>query len=106
MQIVNELLLLPDTNVNAFTRNHKTALDIAEALPPSEEILEIKGSLVRYGAIKAIDLNQQKDELIRNTVTQIRRDVRTQLEQTRKTNRNVNGIAMELSKLHRAGISP
>lgn len=104
MQIVNELLLLPDTNVNALTRDHKTSLDIAEALPPSEEIIDIKGSLVRYGAVKANDLNQPRDEL-RNTVTQIRKDVRTQLEQTRKTNRNVNGIAMELRSLHRAGIN-
>ncbi|CAL0325024.1 unnamed protein product [Lupinus luteus] len=94
-----------DTNVNALTRNHKTALDIAEALPSSEEILEIKDILARYGAIKANDLNQPRDKLIRNTVTQIRRDVRTQLEQTRKTNMNVNGLAMELRKLHRAGIN-
>ncbi|KAK7247214.1 hypothetical protein RIF29_42091 [Crotalaria pallida] len=104
VEIVNELLLLPDTNVNALTRNHKTALDIAEALPASEEILQIKGSLVHYGAIKANDLNQPRDEVIRKTVTQIRRDVRTQLEQTRKTNRNVNGLAMELRKLHTEGI--
>ncbi|KAE9610399.1 putative ankyrin repeat-containing domain, PGG domain-containing protein [Lupinus albus] len=103
VEIVNELLLLPDTNVNALTRNHKTALDIAEALPPSEEILEMKDLLVRYGAIKANDLNQPRDKLIRNTVTQIRRDVHTQLEQTRKTNMNVIRLAMELRKLHRAG---
>ncbi|XP_061364906.1 ankyrin repeat-containing protein ITN1-like [Gastrolobium bilobum] len=104
VEIVNELLLLPETNVNVLTRDQKTALDIAEALPPSEEILDIKDSLVRYGAVKANDLNQPRDEL-RNTVTQIRKDVRTQLEQTRKTNKNVNGIAMELRELHRAGIN-
>ncbi|OIW00492.1 hypothetical protein TanjilG_27605 [Lupinus angustifolius] len=105
VEIVNELLLLPDTNVNALTRNHETALDIAEALPRSEEILEIKDILARYGAIKANDLNQPRDKLIRNTVTQIRRDVHTQLEQTCKTNMNVNGLAIELRKLHRAGIN-
>ncbi|KAJ1426179.1 PGG domain [Sesbania bispinosa] len=104
IEIVNELLILPDTNVNALTRDHKTVLDIAEALVPSEEILEIKGSLIRYGAVKANELNQPRDEL-RNTVTEIRKDVRTQLEQTRKTNKNVNGIAMEIRKLNRAGIN-
>ncbi|KAJ7977058.1 Ankyrin repeat family protein [Quillaja saponaria] len=104
VKIVNELLLLPDANVNGLTRDHKTALDIAEGLPLSEEIVEIKECLMRYGAVKANDLNQPRDEL-RKTVTQIKKDVHTQLEQTRKTNRNVNGIAKELQKLHRAGIN-
>ncbi|XP_047156835.1 ankyrin repeat-containing protein ITN1-like [Vigna umbellata] len=105
VEIVNELLLLPDTNVNALTRDHKTALDIAQSLPPSEEILDIRGSLVLNGALNANNLNQPRDEPIRNTVTQIRNDVRSQLKQTRKTNMNVNGIAMELRKLQRAGIN-
>lgn len=104
MQIVNELLLLPDANVNALTRDRKTSLDIAEGLPPSEEILEIRDCLIRNGAVKANDLNQPKDEL-RKTVTQIRKDVHIQLEQARKTNKNVDGIAKELRKLHREGIN-
>ncbi|CAJ2632701.1 unnamed protein product [Trifolium pratense] len=104
VEIVNELLLQRDTNVNALTRDRKTALDLAEALPISEEILEIKDSLIRYGAVKANDLNQPRDEL-RKTMTQIKKDVSFQLEQTRKTNKNVNGIAKELRKLHRAGIN-
>ncbi|CAL0310436.1 unnamed protein product [Lupinus luteus] len=103
-EIVNELLLLPDTNVNALTRDHKTALDLAEGLPISEEILEIKECLIRHGGVKANDLNQPRDEL-RKTMTQIKKDVYYQLEQTRKTNKNVTGIAKELKKLHRAGIN-
>ncbi|KDP35569.1 hypothetical protein JCGZ_09007 [Jatropha curcas] len=103
-EIVRELLLLPDTNVNALTRDHKTALDIAEGLPFSEEISEIKDCLTHYGAVKANELNQPRDEL-RRTVTQIKKDVHFQLEQTRKTNRNVSGIAKELRKLHREGIN-
>ncbi|KAK4765793.1 hypothetical protein SAY87_007435 [Trapa incisa] len=103
-EIVNELLHLPDTNVNALTRDHKTALDIAEGLPLSEETSEITDCLIRCGAIRANDLNQPRDEL-RKTVTQIKNDVHTQLEQTRKTNKNVNGIAKELRKLHRVGIN-
>lgn len=104
MQIVNELLLLPDTNANTLTRDHKTALDLAEGLLISEEVLEIKECLIRCGAVKANDLNQPRDEL-RNTMTQIKKDVYFQLEQARKTNKNVNGIAHELRKLHRAGIN-
>ncbi|KAK6929275.1 PGG domain [Dillenia turbinata] len=103
-EIVNVLLLLPDSNVNALTRDHKTALDIAEALPASEESSDIKDILSRYGALRANELNQPRDEL-RNTVTQIKKDVHIQLEQTKKTNKNVHGIAKELRKLHREGIN-
>ncbi|ERN12167.1 hypothetical protein AMTRI_Chr08g164200 [Amborella trichopoda] len=103
-EIVNELLLLPDTNVNALNRAHKTAFDIAEELPLSEEASEIKECLSRYCALRANELNQPRDEL-RKTVTEIKKDVHTQLEQTRKTNKNVHGIAKELRKLHREGIN-
>ncbi|KAI7752688.1 hypothetical protein M8C21_029221 [Ambrosia artemisiifolia] len=105
-EIVNELLSLPDTsaNVNALTRDHKTALDIAELLPLSEDSSAIKACLTRCGAVRANELNQPRDEL-RNTVTQIKNDVHTQLLQTKKTNKNVSGIAKELRKLHREGIN-
>ncbi|GAB4854870.1 Ankyrin repeat-containing protein itn1 [Ancistrocladus abbreviatus] len=104
VEIINELLLLPDINVNALTRGHKTALDIAEELPLSEESSEIKDFLIHNGALRANELNQPRDEL-RKTVTQIKKDVHLQLEQTRKTNKNVHGIAKELRKLHREGIN-
>uniref|UniRef100_A0A5B6YXX1 PGG domain-containing protein n=1 Tax=Davidia involucrata TaxID=16924 RepID=A0A5B6YXX1_DAVIN len=103
-EIVNELLCLPDTNVNALTRDHKTAFDIVEGLPLSEETSEMKDCLARCGAVRANDLNQPRDEL-RKTVTEIKKDVHTQLKQARKTNKNMNGIAKELRKLHRAGIN-
>ncbi|XP_058182404.1 ankyrin repeat-containing protein ITN1-like [Rhododendron vialii] len=104
VEIVNELLRLPHTIVNALTRDHKTALDIAEELPLSEESNNIKESLYRYGAIRANELNQPRDEL-RTTVSQIKKDVHIQLEQTMRTNKNVTGIAKELRKLHREGIN-
>ncbi|GMH13341.1 hypothetical protein Nepgr_015182 [Nepenthes gracilis] len=103
-EIVNELLLLPDINVNALTREHKTALDIAEGLSLSEESSEIMELLTRNGALRANELNQPRDEL-RKTVTQIKKDVHMQLEQTKRTNKNVHGIAKELRKLHREGIN-
>ncbi|RRT42908.1 hypothetical protein B296_00031804 [Ensete ventricosum] len=93
-----------DINVNALTRDHKTAFDIAEGLPLSEESSDIKDSLSRCGACRANELNQPRDEL-RRTVTEIKKDVHIQLEQTRKTNKNVHGIAKELRKLHREGIN-
>ncbi|KAG8501491.1 hypothetical protein CXB51_003979 [Gossypium anomalum] len=103
-EIVSELLRLPDTNVNAPNRDHKTALDIAEELPLSAESSDIKSCLCRCGALRANELNQPRDEL-RLTVTQIKKDVHTQLEQTRKTNKNVHNISKELRKLHREGIN-
>ncbi|KAH1038701.1 hypothetical protein J1N35_040444 [Gossypium stocksii] len=103
-EIVSELLRLPDTNVNAPNRDHKTALDIAEGLPLSAESSDIKSCLCRCGALRANELNQPRDEL-RLTVTQIKKDVHTQLEQTRKTNKNVHNISKELRKLHREGIN-
>ncbi|KAF3328145.1 ankyrin repeat-containing protein [Carex littledalei] len=98
------LLLLPNTHVNALNRDHKTAYDIAESLPLSEESSEIKECLSRYSALRAKELNQPRDEL-RKTVTEIKNDMHTQLEQTRKTNKNVHGIAKELRRLHREGIN-
>lgn len=104
VEIVTELLSLPDTNVNALTRDHKTALDIAVELPLSPESSDIKDCLSKYGALRANELNQPRDEL-RKTVTQIKKDVHIQLEQTRKTNKNVHNISKELRKLHREGIN-
>ena len=101
---MNVLCSLPDSNVNALNRDHKTSLDIAEDLPHSEESSEIKDCLIRFGAIRANELNQPRDEL-RNTVSQIKKDVHTQLEQTRRTNKNVHNISKELRKLHREGIN-
>ncbi|XP_015089338.1 ankyrin repeat-containing protein ITN1-like [Solanum pennellii] len=103
-EIVQELLMLDDTNVNALTRENKTALDIAEGLPMSEESTELKECLQRYGACRANELNQPRDEL-RKTVTEIKKNVHSQLEQARRTNKNMTGIAKELQKLHREGIN-
>jgi hypothetical protein len=104
VQIITVLLLLPDTHVNALNRDHKTAYDIAEGLPVCEESCEIKDILSQHGALRSRELNQPRDEL-RKTVTEIKKDVHTQLEQTRRTNKNVHGIAKELRKLHREGIN-
>ncbi|KAH0904816.1 hypothetical protein HID58_044319 [Brassica napus] len=104
LHIVELLLSLPDTNANALTRERKTALDIAEGLPLSEESSYIKESLARCGALRANELNQPRDEL-RSTVTQIKNDVHIQLEQTKRTNKNVHNISKELRKLHREGIN-
>ncbi|KAG6482065.1 hypothetical protein ZIOFF_058692 [Zingiber officinale] len=104
-EIVNLLLLLPDTHVNALTREHKTAYDMVDELTFSDESAAIREILSRHGALRAQDLNQPRDGELRRAVKEIKHDVLTQLEQSRKTNRNVHGIAKELRKLHRDGIA-
>lgn len=39
------------------------------------------------------------------TVTEMKKDVHFQLQQSERTNKNVHGIAKELQKLHREGIN-
>ncbi|KAG6538297.1 hypothetical protein ZIOFF_003412 [Zingiber officinale] len=78
-QAVVALPHLPDINVNALTSD-KGAPDWAT------------------------ELNQSRDEL-RKAVTEIKNDVHLQLEKTRKTNKNVHGIAKGLRKLHSEGIN-
>ncbi|KAI7753591.1 hypothetical protein M8C21_021425 [Ambrosia artemisiifolia] len=63
LEIVNELLCLPDMNVNALNRDHKTALDVAEELSSSEKSTEIRAALVCHGAFRANELEQPRDEL-------------------------------------------
>lgn len=104
LQIVAELLEHPDTNVNALTREKQTPLDIVEALPLSEETTEIKECLTRNGGLKACELDQPRDE-IRKTVTEIRRNVHSQLEQAKKTSKNMTGIEDQIRKLHRVGVT-
>ncbi|GFZ11066.1 ankyrin repeat family protein [Actinidia rufa] len=98
------IVMLPDkfgnTALHVATRKKRSQKDF---LCP-EETAEIKDCLARYGAFRANELNQPRDEL-RKTVTEIKNDVHTQLEQARKTNKNMNGIAKELRKLHREGIN-
>lgn len=59
---------------------------------------------MRYGATKANELNQPRDEL-RKTVTEIGKDIHTRLEQIWKTNKNASGIVRELLMPHREGIN-
>eukprot|EP00252_Welwitschia_mirabilis_P017050 TRINITY_DN37910_c0_g1_i1.p1 TRINITY_DN37910_c0_g1~~TRINITY_DN37910_c0_g1_i1.p1 ORF type:complete len:581 (-),score=95.10 TRINITY_DN37910_c0_g1_i1:447-2189(-) len=103
-EIVKELLTMPDINVNAMNRMHKTAMDIAEGLPYSDEAQEIKDILIGAGAVRSRELNQPRDEL-KKTVSEIKHDVHTQLRQAERTNRNVTDIAKEIRKLHREGIN-
>ncbi|KAK3409038.1 hypothetical protein EUGRSUZ_J01156 [Eucalyptus grandis] len=92
------------TDKKGQTALHMAVKDIAEGLPLSEDSCEIKDFLRRCGALKANELNQPRDEL-RKTVTEIKKDVHTQLEQTKRTNKNVHNISKELRKLHREGIN-
>lgn len=108
-QIVNELIQHPETDVNVLTRDRRTVMDIVEGLPLSEETEEIMDCLasyggVRHGGVRQGELNQLSRDELHNTVTAIKKDVHSQLEQARKTNWNVTGIAQDLRRLHRLGV--
>ncbi|XP_030462174.1 ankyrin repeat-containing protein ITN1-like [Syzygium oleosum] len=60
-KIVEDLLLYPETNVNATNKDRKTALDIAEELPYSPESINITSCLSRKGASRANDLIAVKE---------------------------------------------
>ncbi|XP_057832193.1 ankyrin repeat-containing protein ITN1 isoform X1 [Cryptomeria japonica] len=103
-EIVRELLKMQHISVNTLNRSNQTAMDLAEELPYSEAATEIKACLADFGGVRAKGLNQPRDEL-KKTVSEIKHDVLYQLRQTEKTNKNVNGIAKDLKKLHREGIN-
>ncbi|KAL4565061.1 hypothetical protein LXL04_029143 [Taraxacum kok-saghyz] len=65
-EIVKELLSFPHINVNALTRDHKTAFDIADGLPLSEESADIQVCLLRHGALRGNEMNQQGVRRIRS----------------------------------------
>ncbi|XP_076960447.1 ankyrin repeat-containing protein ITN1-like [Bidens hawaiensis] len=96
--MVNELLRLDGTNVNALTRDLKTALDIAEGLSPSDESIELRSLLVRCGGVRAKEPNQPRDELM-NNLTQIKYDVHEMANEVRilqhkVTNNDSNSVTV------------
>ncbi|KAL4565063.1 hypothetical protein LXL04_029145 [Taraxacum kok-saghyz] len=70
-EIVKKLLSFPHVKVNALTRDDKTAFDIVDGLPQSEESTEIRECLLSHGAVRANEMNQQGHEL-KNYLTQLK----------------------------------
>uniref|UniRef100_A0A0D9XAE3 PGG domain-containing protein n=1 Tax=Leersia perrieri TaxID=77586 RepID=A0A0D9XAE3_9ORYZ len=101
--IVQTLLSVEGIDVNAVNRSGLTALAIAEQLN-NEELINI---LREAGGVTAKEqvhpANPAKQ--LKQTVSDIRHDVQSQIKQTRQTKMQVQKIKKRLEKLHIGGLN-
>ncbi|XP_052172748.1 ankyrin repeat-containing protein At5g02620 [Diospyros lotus] len=104
-EIVRCLLSLEGVNINARNKAGETPLDIAE----SEEFgtPELVAILRESGASNSKDLGKPPNpaKQLKQTVSDIKHDVQSQLQQTRQTGFKVQKIAKRLKKLHISGLN-
>lgn len=103
LQIVCCLLSVEGVNVNAINKAGETPLDIAEKTGS----LDIVSILKEAGAIDSKDLRKPPNpaKQLKQTVSDIKHDVQSQLQQTRQTRFRVQKIAKNLKKLHTSGLN-
>ncbi|PKA61589.1 Ankyrin repeat-containing protein [Apostasia shenzhenica] len=104
VEIVQALTSVEGIDINAVNRAGETALDIAKK-SSHEEITTI---LQDVGAVAARDrdgghMNPAKQ--LKQTVSDIKHDVQSQLKQTRQTEVRVQNIKKRLQKLHIGGLN-
>lgn len=102
-QIVCCLLSVEGINVNAINKTGETALDIAEKFG-SPDIVSI---LKEAGGSNSKDLRRPPSpaKQLKQTVSDIKHGVQSQLQQTRQTRVKVQKIAKNLKKLHTSGLN-
>lgn len=103
LQIVQCLLATEGINVNAVNKSGETPLDIAERLA----VPELDAILKEAGAIHSKDHGkpQSAAKQLKQTVSDIKHDVQSQLQQTRQTGFRVRKIAKKVKKLHISGLN-
>ncbi|XP_068637610.1 ankyrin repeat-containing protein At5g02620 [Aristolochia californica] len=101
-QIVRKLLEIKGVSTNFINRAGETAIDTAEKIGN----LDIMEMLREYGvpSAKTIKPASSAREL-KQTVSDIKHEVHSQMEHTRQTRRRVQGIAKRLNKLHAEGLN-
>jgi magnesium-transporting ATPase (P-type) len=102
LQNVRCLILVEGININSINKDGETPLDIAEKYG-SPELVSI---LREAGATNSKDgkpPNAAKQ--LKQTVSDIKHDVQSQLQQTRQTGFRVQKIARKLKKLHISGLN-
>lgn len=102
MQITKALLEFKETDTKVINKSGETALDTAAKMGNSD----VSGILVERGvqSAKAIQPANPAREL-KQTVSDIKHEVHTQLEHTRLTRKRVQGIAKKINKLHIEGLN-
>nr|DAD43357.1 TPA_asm: hypothetical protein HUJ06_001587 [Nelumbo nucifera] len=102
-KMVRCLLSVEGINVNAFNKAGETALDIAEKSGNTEIASILKGA----GATTAKDHANPPSPVkqLKQTVSDIKHDVQSQLQQSHQTGVRVQKIAKRLKKLHISGLN-
>ncbi|KAG6741220.1 hypothetical protein POTOM_054452 [Populus tomentosa] len=102
-QNVQCLLSVEGVNINAINKAGETPLDIAEKLG----IQELVSILKKAGANNSKDCGKPPNpaKQLKQTVSDIKHDVQSQLQQTRQTGVRVRKIAKKLKKLHISGLN-
>ncbi|CAM8947743.1 hypothetical protein QQ045_016571 [Rhodiola kirilowii] len=103
-QIVQCLLSVEGININAVNKSGETPLDIAE----KNGIASIVSMLRQAGATNGKDQARSPTtpaKQLKQTVSDIKHDVQSQLKQTRQTGVRVHKIAKGVKKLHASGLN-
>ena len=104
-QIVRELLEYKGIYLNALNKLKETTLDVVEKSHFMEVAPKIKSALKEAGAENGKHISQPKEgREIKQTVSDIKHDVHTQLVQIEKTQRRVTGIVNEINDFKSEGI--
>lgn len=102
-QVIKCLLSAKNVNINAINKSGETALDIAEKSenPEIAFILREAGALLAKNCANPPSSAKQ----LKQTVSDIKHDVQSQLKQTHQTGVRVQKIAKRLKKLHISGLN-
>lgn len=102
-QIVKRLLELKEIDTRAISKSGETALDTAEKMGNSG----ISAVLIENGVQSARTIRPAANPAreLKQTVSDIKHEVHSQLEHTRQTRMRVRGIAKGIDKLHAGGLN-
>ncbi|KAH0641830.1 hypothetical protein KY290_033450 [Solanum tuberosum] len=102
-QMVQCLISIECIDLNAINKAGETALDIAEkfGMPEVVSILKVAGAAHSKDHGKPPNNTKQ----LKQTVSDIRHDVQSQLQQSRQTGFKVRKIAKKVKKLHISGLN-
>ncbi|PKU64902.1 Ankyrin repeat-containing protein [Dendrobium catenatum] len=103
LSIVQTLISIEGIQINALNRAGETALSIAE----KSGLEEIAATLKDAGAVAFIEQDNHISpaKQLKQTVSDIKHDVQSQLKQTRQTDIRVQNIKKRLRKLHSGGLN-
>ncbi|KNA25860.1 hypothetical protein SOVF_002680 [Spinacia oleracea] len=102
-QIVSSLIQFDGININAINKAGESVLDIAEKIGPPELVTVLREA----GALSSKELGKppSTEKQLKQTVSDIKHNVKSQLQQTHQTDVRVQKIAKKLKKLHTNGLN-